>query len=418
MLKTLIAVAALLVGIGCVSAGSAVMSTTIGIRLGLDSVPALIVSMVLTGYPLGFLLGCLYVSSAIGKVGPVQAFAAFGGLATASALGLALIDDPYVWTLMRAAAGFCSAGLYTVAESWLNSRATTATRGTVLAAYMITDKLAFSGGQGIVASGDPTGPLLFVISGLMFAFCLVPVSLSTVEAPQVGRRSRYGFRQLAQVSPLGIAASAGSGLANTAVSAAGPLYAAAIGLDTGQIALFMTMLFMGGLVLQWPIGWLSDHFDRRVILLASLIATSATSIAMAIFGTSPQTLYILGFIYGGAAFVIYPLAVGHANDLIPPDKVVAVSAGLLMAWAIGSVGGPPIASLVMGLMGPSGLFVYVAVVTSLLALFAIYRMQVRASIPNELQGKFVPLPTTSVAAKLNPRSAQVPTQPSDSQAGA
>ncbi|RJF87546.1 MFS transporter [Oleomonas cavernae] len=418
MLKTLIAVAALLVGIGCVSAGNAVLATTVGIRLGLDHVPSILVSFVLTGYPLGFLLGCLYARPAIGKVGPVHAFAAFGGLTTVAALGLALVDDPYVWTVLRAASGFCSAGLYTVAESWLNSRATVATRGAVLAAYMITDKLAYSGGQGIVASGDPATPLLFVVSGLILAFCLVPVSLSTAEAPQASGRSRYGFRQLMRVSPLGIAATAGSGLANTAVSLAGPIYAAAIGLDTGQIALFMSMLFLGGLALQWPIGWLSDHFDRRLILLGALVATCLTAVGMAVVGRSAEMLYLMGFLYGGAAFVIYPLAVGHANDMIAPDQVVAVSAGLLMSWAIGSVGGPPIAGLMMGWVGPSGLFIYVAVVTGLLALFTIYRMRVRASVPNELQGKFVPLPTTSVAAPLNPRSERPPSQPADARGNA
>ncbi|TDP47065.1 MFS transporter [Zavarzinia compransoris] len=413
MLRSLAAVAAVLVGIAFVSASTGLVATTVGIRLGLDRVPSYLVSIVLTGYPLGFLIGCLFGRQAIGAVGPVRAFAAFGGLATACALGLALVDSPYVWAVLRAGTGFCAAGLYTVTESWLNARSTMATRGAVLASYMITDKLSYAGGQALVASADPTAPTLFMVAGVLLALCLVPVSLSRAEAPRVSATSRYGLRRLMAVSPVGVVATIACGAANSAVSMAGPTFASSIGLDTGEIAVFMTLLFIGGLTLQWPIGWASDHFDRRTVLFGALVATTLAAVAMALVGKSAEALYVLGFMYGGAAFVIYPLAVGHANDFIEPDQVVGVSAGLLMCWAIGSVVGPPLASQLMGAMGPAGLFLFVAVVYALAASFTAYRMRVRAAPPTSRQGPFVPMPTTPSVATLNPRSASAMPQPGD-----
>lgn len=405
MLRTLAAVAAVLFGIAFVSASTGLVTTTVGIRLGLESVPTTTVSIVLTGYPLGFLVGCLYGRQLIAAVGAVRAFAAFGGLATTTAIALGLTDDPYLWTVLRAGSGFCSAGLYTVTESWLNSRATIATRGTVLAAYMITDKIAYAGGQTLVASADPHSPVLFMLAGILFALCLIPVAMTRSEAPVVSSTNRYGLRRLIQVSPVGIVATIACGAANSAVSMAGPTYASAIGLDPSQIAFFMTLLFLGGLTLQWPIGWASDHFDRRTVLLVALIATMLIAIAMTLVGRTAEALYVLGFIYGGAAFVIYPLAVGHANDYIEPDQVVGVSAGLLMCWAIGAVVGPPVASQIMGLFGPSGLYIFVAAIYAVAAGFTVYRMQVRPAPPVNRQGPFVPLPTTPAAEPLNPRSA-------------
>ncbi|MDD3799965.1 MAG: MFS transporter [Novosphingobium sp.] len=405
MFRSLIGVAPVLFGIAFVSASTGLVATTVGVRLGLEAVPPHLVSFVLTGFPFGFLLGCLFGRQVIGAVGPVRAFAAFGGIATACALGLALVDDAYVWTLFRAGTGFCAAGLYTVTESWLNARATVATRGAVLAAYMITDKLSYASGQSLVASADPMAPTLFMVAGLLLSLCLVPVALARVEAPRVGGANRYGLRRLMRVSPVGVTATIACGAANSSLSMAGPTFASGIGLSTGEIATFMTLLFIGGLTLQWPIGWASDRFDRRSVLLGALVATLIVALAMAGVGRSAFALYILGFAFGGAAFVIYPLAVGHANDFIEPDQVVGVSAGLLLCWAIGSVVGPPTASFLMAWAGPSALFLFIAAVYALAALFTLYRMWVRRAPPTAQQGPFVPMPTTPAVADLNPRSA-------------
>ncbi|MFA5119521.1 MFS transporter [Zavarzinia sp.] len=406
MVRTLLTVAAVLVGIAFVSSGTGLLATTVGIRLAQHDTASVIVSLVLTGYPLGFLLGCLLGRQAIAAVGPVRAFAAFGGLATASALGLGLTDDPYVWTALRAGAGFCSAGLYMVTESWLNARATAGTRGAVLATYMISDKLSYAGGQALVAVADPGGVVQFMVAAMLFGLCLVPVSLSRAEAPFVGGAKSYGLLRLFRVSPVAVAATLGCGAANSAVSMAGPTYASAIGLDTGQIALFMSLIFMGGLTLQWPIGWLSDRFDRRSVLFGALLATATVAIVTALMGKSAEALYVVGFLFGGVAFVIYPLAVGHANDFIAPGEVVGVSAGLLMSWAIGSVAGPPVAGLMMGWIGPAGLFAFVAGIYVVIAGFTLYRMRVRQATPTAQQGRFVAMPTAPVVSSLNPRSDQ------------
>ena len=169
----------------------------------------------------------------------------------------------------------------------------------------------------------------------------------------------------------------------------------------------MTCVTGGGLLLQWPIGWLSDRFDRRRVLLAAALAGIAVAVLARFKGDDQAALDAIGLLLGGAAFAIYPLAIAHANDMIDPAQVVAVSGGLLMSWAAGSVVGPAAATAAMDLLGPFGLFDYLAAVSLLLGGFALWRMARRAAPPAAEQGRFVPMPQTSPAsAELNPRAAE------------
>lgn len=406
MLKALPAVTAILVGIGLVSVGNGLLGTLLAVRLDLDAMPKGWIAVVLTGYPLGFLFGCLVARVPIDRVGAIRAFAALGGLMTAVTLGFALVGDPVSWTLFRVVNGFCSAGLFTIAEFWLNARTPPASRGAVLAAYMISDKLTYAAGQLLVQAADPAGPLLFAVSAIAYALCLVPVALTAYESPLGERVAPLNLWRLYRVSPLGVVATFAAGLVNMAIISVGPIWGLQNGLDTAGVAELMTALMIGGLVLQWPIGYLSDRFDRRRVLLAAAAMTAALAAALALAGDlGPGPRLALVALFGGATFAIYPLAVAHANDFADRSQVVAVSSGLLLSWAIGAVVGPSLASLADGWIGPPGLFAYAATVAALLVAFTLWRMGRRAPVAAELQGKFVPLSQTApVGRALNPRA--------------
>jgi hypothetical protein len=269
----------------------------------------------------------------------------------------------------------CSAVLYTITESWLNARTAPASRGLVLAAYMINDKLTYAAGQMLMRVADPAGPILFVIGGIAYAFCLIPVSLTSYESPLAARAPGLNIVRLYGVSPLGVAATFSSGLINTPV----------VGLA------FMTAMMLGGLALQWPIGWLSDRFDRRRVLFVVAAGTLGLSALLALAGgASIGVLIVLAALFGGLSFAIYPLAVAHANDYVDRTQAVTVSSGLLLSWALGSVVGPPIASALMGALGPVGLFTHATGFAAVLVGFAFWRMTRRAELPLHRQGTFNP----------------------------
>jgi MFS family permease len=406
MRHALPSVAAILMGIGLVSVGLGLLGTFLAVRLGMAKLDDLWIGVVVTGYPLGFLAGCLTARVPIDRVGAIRAFAALGGLMTAATLSFTLTTEPVAWTCLRIINGFCAAGLFTIAESWLNARTPPASRGAVLAAYMISDKLTYAIGQMLIEAADPAGPVLFAIAAIAFALCLVPVALTSQESPITGRAPGLSIVALFRVSPLGVVATFASGLINTTIISLAPIWASNHGLDTADIARFMTGLMLGGLVLQWPIGYLSDRIDRRRVLLGVALATTALAFVIAATGDAPADVLIaLGALFGGACFAIYPLAVAHANDFADRSQAVQVSSGLLLSWAIGSVVGPPLASLLVARIGQSGLFVHATIVAALLVAFTLWRMARRAPVPNELQGKFVPLSQTAPAGRmLNPRA--------------
>ncbi|WP_439814809.1 MFS transporter [Zavarzinia sp. CC-PAN008] len=404
-MPAVLAVGSILLGIGLVSVGTGLLSTFLSVRLDMDQVGDGAIALILTGYPLGFLLGCLRGRVIIQSVGHIRAFAAFGGFMCAATLAFVIWDSPWFWFALRIGNGLCAAGLFTIAESWLQARTPAASRGLVIGCYMISDKLAYSAGQMLMTSADPHGPVLFALAAMAYALCLVPVSLTRAESPSIAGSVRLNFLQLYRISPVGIVGTFVAGVINTAVLSLSPIMLGNRGLDTAQIATVMTALTLGGLVLQWPIGWLSDHFDRRRVLLGITIATALVALLVAAIPTgNVVVLAVLAVAYGGIAFAIYPVAIAHAIDFAENRQVVEVSSGLLLSWAAGSVAGPAIASFAMERVGTAGLYGYAALTTALFAAFIIWRMTRRAPLPNDLQGRFVPMPqTTPTSGALNPR---------------
>ena len=375
MPHALLAVLPILAGIGFVSLGNGVLGTFLPIRLGLDGMTPAAIGMVVTGFPLGFLAGCALARGPVARLGAVRAFALLGGLMALATLGYGLVHDPLAWTAFRAVNGFGAAVLYTITESWLNARTPPAARGVVLAVYMISDKLTYATGQMLIGTQDSAGPALFFMAAAFHAACLLPVWLAPGESPLAGRAEPLALRALLAISPLGVAATFASGLANMAAVGLGPVWAAANGMAVGDIPGFMSAMMLGGLAAQWPVGWLSDRFDRRRVVLGVTVAAALLAAALGLGGQAPHWAQLaLSALFGAAAFTIYPVAVAHANDHAGRAQAVALSRGMLLSWAVGSVAGPPLASALMEFAGPGGLFVHVVLANVGLALFVAARI--------------------------------------------
>jgi MFS family permease len=230
--------------------------------------------------------------------------------------------------------------------------------------------------------------------------------------PDIGRIRPLSFRELYRISPLGVAGCFGAGLLSGAFYGLGALFGQTIGLSVFSVSLLMGFTVLGGLLLQWPIGRLSDKLDRRTVLVFVLIGTTAVCLvqyAISFIAVNEVALMALTTLYGGFMATIYPIAVSHAFDYVAKDRVVAASSGMLLAWALGSTAGPLIASVVMANLGTWSLFLYLAVVAGALAGFARYRMSRRAALPADEQATFVPRAetvTTVVAGELDPRAAE------------
>ncbi|MBX7492397.1 MFS transporter [Qipengyuania sp. 1NDW9] len=401
MLTSVYPVRAILAAIFMLMAGSGFLSTLIAVRLEQAGQSAGIIGLVATAYFGGLMLGSLRVERMIASVGHIRAFAAFVTVYSASSLTYAIIDQPAVWTGLRFIDGFAMAGVFVCLESWLNQQASPTSRSTILATYMIALYAGQAAGQFLLNLGENSPDLPFMISAILLSIALLPILLTKMQQPVIERVAPFSVRELYEASPLGIVGTLATGAMLGAFYALGAVYVQRIGMDISQVALFTSCVIAGGVVLQYPLGILSDRFDRRMVLNACFIAVAAICAVMALLPLSPFGTITLGSLFGGFAFALYPLCVAHSNDHLSEDERIGASSGLVLAYSVGAVAGPMIASLGMGTLGPPGLFASIGTLAVMGALFGLWRTIARAPVPAEDQQAFQSLPrTTPMAAVL------------------
>lgn len=397
--------AALLGGVALLLAGSGLLGTLLAVRGGLEGFDERTLGWVMSGYFAGFFAGTFLAPPLIRRTGHVRAFAFFTGLATIAVLLHPLWVDPVAWFVLRVATGVALVGLYTVVESWLNAQPDPSRRGQVFAAYMAVNLGAIAAGQLLLGLGVDRGFALFSLVAILVCASALPITLTRLAQPALPATPRLGLRRLYAMAPAATVGAGLSGLAMGAFWGLGPVYAGQVGLDRDGIASFMTATILGGALLQWPIGRLSEQVDRRLgLALACAAAAALALLALPAAGWGAPALHALFFAYGGLAFSIYPMSVAHLLETLPSDDLLSGCSGLLLAHGLGAAIGPALAGELMAAGGPGALPAYFAAVLSVLATFALLRLAAhqreRANPPS-----FHPmLRTTPAALSLLPET--------------
>ena len=416
MLKAIISTWTLFFGLLLISAGNGLQVVLLGTRAPEAGFSNIATGIVMSGYFAGIFAGSIIVPHILARVGHVRVFGAMSAIASAAVLLHVVFLDPFVWTGMRFASGFSFAGMYIVCESWLNEEATNETRGQLLSLYMITNMAGMAAGQLMISLGEDGSAGLFLLASVMVSIAVVPILITASAAPSFEAPERISFRRLVQVSPLAVVGMVFVGIVISMVFGMGAVYGRNIGLDNTQVGYFMTSITLGTLALQYPVGRLSDKFDRRVVIFGvTVIASIAIGIA-SLFGADQfGLLLIMMLIFGGLVFSLYSLFIAHANDYLAPSQMVAMSSGLLMVNGAGAVMGPPLAASVIEIVGTRGFMPTIAGFLFLLAGFVLYRMRMRSAVPAEAQGAFVAIPDASsgVAVNLSPEVEWVMDQDED-----
>jgi MFS family permease len=338
-------------------------------------------------------------------VGHVRAFSALAAIASAGTLLMVLMIDPVVWSAIRFLSGFCFAGLFTIIEAWLNSGASNDSRARVLALYRIVDIGSVTGAQFLIPAIGADGFAIFAVMSIMITLSLVPVSLGDRSNPAPPEDVKLDLARVWRISPLGAIGCIAIGVTNSAFRTLSPVYAEAIGMSVADVVVFVSAGIIGGAIMQYPLGTLSDRWDRRLVLLLTTSCALAAALALALAGgTHPGTNFILVFIFGSFAMPLFSLSAAHANDRAGKGEFVQVNAALMLFYSFGAIGGPFTASSVMQLFGPNFLFVFTAVVYAIFIGFILYRMGARGGVPAERRGRFTALLRTStIFARLAKR---------------
>ena len=392
MSATIRTTGALLFSMGLLMLGNGLQSSLISLRASLEGFSTQLTGILMTGYFVGFLVGSMLTPRIVAQVGHIRVFAALASLASSMVLIHPVLIEPWSWFAMRLVTGFCIAGLFIVAESWLNDSASNATRGQLLSLYMVITTGAMACGQLLLNLADPGGFELFILISVLVSLALLPILLSATPAPSFAAPEHMSLLRLYRSSPLGILGCFGTGMSTGAMLGMGVIYAQQIGLELSRISLFMGLIFIGGVTLQWPIGKLSDTFDRRkVLFVVTFLAALTALLAVAVATLSVPGLLVVVFLFGGLALPMYSMCVAHTNDALEPQQMVAASSNLVLTFGIGAALGPSLAAAVMGLLGPNGFFWYLTVVHACIGIFALYRMTRRSSVPTDEQGLCVPI---------------------------
>lgn len=398
---------ALFLGMGVLMTGSGLLGTLLGVRATQEGFGTTVTGLLMSAYFFGFLAGSTLAPRLVSRVGHVRVFGALASLASSAVLVHAVFVEPITWFCMRLLFGFCYAGLYVVAESWLNEVSTNATRGRMLSIYMIISMGGMAFGQTLLTAAPPGGFQLFILISVLISVALVPMLLSGVTAPPFEKAKRVPIRELYRLSPLGLVGMMLGVMVWGGFFSMGPVYASQIGLSVSEISIFMTAMLIGAVILQWPIGRISDVFDRRTVFaVTSLFAAGGALLITFAEGAPRPWLYTAVALFGGLAVPLYSLAIAHTNDFLEPDQVVAASGTLVLMAGLGATAGPLGGALLMDLLGPHGLLLWCAATAGSVSVFAFWRMTRRPAKPVEEQGTYVGLPVratpTSIVWAENP----------------
>ncbi len=397
-------------GLALIMIGNGIQIVLLGVRSSEAGFSNLTSGLVMGGYFLGLFLGSLFVPRFLALVGHIRVFGALAAIASAAVLMHIIVIDPIIWGTTRILSGLAYAGMYIVVESWLNDQATNKTRGQILSMYLIITMGGMGIGQLIAGLDDGVSATLFLIASVAVSIAVVPILISVGKAPDFTLNESISLRRLFSISPLAFVGMGMQGIIAAMMFGMGSVYGTNIGLSSGQVALFMVSITIGSVVVQYPVGRLSDIIDRRLVILF-VTFLSGIFAGMAVFAGADNIwlLYLIMGLFGGMSLTLYSLCIAHANDYLSPAQMVGTASALIMVNGAGSVIGSPLVALIMEVVGNIGYYGTIALIHFAFGLFVLLRMTARESVPNEAQGPFVAVPEagTAVGVALNPETAWV-----------
>ncbi|MDG2257813.1 MAG: MFS transporter [Paracoccaceae bacterium] len=364
---------ALFLGILLLMISNGLLATLLTIRGAAIGFSEVTIGIMQAGYPFGALLGAVAAPRLIKKVGHIRSFGALASLCSISAIVHLLTDDPTSWSLMRVLAGFCYPGLYVISESWLNAKAENSYRASLLSVYFVVISAGGSVGAALAGIDDATGVFLFGLTSILISVSLVPILISGNRAPNYSAPERLPIPELLRISPMAVIGAILNGILVAGIFIALPLFGLALGMDATGATSLLVVATLAGAIFQFPIGWLSDRLDRRIVVSGASAVAAVIAMGLATDLLNGSVHLSVGLM-AGMVLPIYSLCVAHANDHLSPAQIVPASGTLVLALNIGILVGALTGPAILGGIGPPGLMVYFAVVSGLTLFVAIFRV--------------------------------------------
>ena len=417
---------ALFLGYGVIILAHGLQGNLLGVRAVLENFNIIATGILMSGYFIGYFTAANVVPKLVGKVGHIRVFAAFASVASLSILIHAIFVNPYIWAIGRFLTGFSMLSIFVVVESWLNDRATNRTRGKVLSIYMVITFSCLALGVLLLNFNNPKEYEPFILVSLLLSMALIPILLTKRKPPTFKKISAIKIQELYKTSPLGTVSMLCTGFLHPAIFTMGAVYGALMNFSILEISLYLSLITISGALFQWPIGYLSDRYDRRiVIIITSLLGSIFSILCFFSVSVSPDFInlssdwkiilqhianhrlwfYIFISLYAGMCLPLFSLNLAYVNDFLPKEKFVSAGAGLQLIFGISAMTAPFLCSFFIKEIGPNGFFIFLFLFQTIIVLFGFYRMVRRSTdeIP-ENDNTFTPLPRniTPVGIQLDP----------------
>ena len=404
---------ALFLGMGFLMMAYGFQGSLLGVRAVQEDFSLTATGFMMSGYFVGYFIGATTIPNLISRVGHIRIFAAFASLASLVVLIHSIFINPYIWFILRVLTGISMVCIYTVAESWLNDRSSNKNRGSVLSIYMVILYGSMGIGMFLLNFSSPKNFQPFILVSVITSLALIPILLTKKKPPTFKKIKAMTLKEVYVASPFGMVSSFFYGTIQSALFTLLAVYAASMNFTIFQISLVTFLLAVSGAISQFPIGKLSDMYDRRKVIVistfgASLFAlfamiSSAQMYLPGTLATSKTLFYIFLILFSFCSLPMFSLILAHTNDYIPKEKFVAAGAGLQFTFGLGAMSGPFLCSIFMNIVGSNGFFVFLFFFHSLIGFFGLYRMRIRDSADNP-DSQFVAMPSTITPAgiELNP----------------
>ncbi len=379
-----------MLGMGVLMLGAGLQSTLLSLRATLEGFPTPVTGLIMSCYYVGYVVGTMVAPPMLQRVGHIRVFAVLAAVASVAILIQGLFVDPLAWSAMRLTSGLCFAGIYVVAESWLNDRASRSNRGRLLAVYMLVLYVGLGAAQFLLIVSDPRSATPFMLVSVLISLAMVPIVVSAQQVPERAVPRKVRLLELYRDSPLGVVGVIVSGLISSIIFSMGPVYARLSGLDTTRVATFMAVSILAAVATQYPVGRLSDRMDRRTVIAGVCMLTMLVASTIVTFHNMPHAVFLtLAALFSGFALTLYSLSVSHVNDKLEPTQMVAASSALLLLNGASAAIGPTLAGALMAAFGPRAFFATLATLAGALAVYDLWRKSRRKPVPPSQKGPFI-----------------------------
>ena len=390
---------ALMLGMLLLMLGNGLQGTLLGVRGSIEGIDQSTLGFVMSAYFIGFLGGSRIAPELLRRVGHVRVFAALGSLVSAAFILYAAVVDPIAWFFLRLLVGFCFSGIYVVAESWINESSSNENRGQTLSLYLIVQMAGIILGQLLLNVSDPAGYGLFVLITVLVSVSFAPILLSASRTPVYTTSTPMSIKELIKASPLACVGTLLLGGVFSTLFGMAPIYATESGMTIAEVSYFISAIYAGGMLCQYPIGYLSDKFDRRLLIIGSAAVGALAAVTALWIETDITSLIVIAFIIGGASNPMYSLLLAYAMDYMEPEQMPAASGGLLFINGFGAMGGPIVVGYAMANFGIHWFFITLALLLATICLYGFYRITQRTyEVSEEDSAPYLPISSRMTAA--------------------